>query len=77
MNSHPCKGAFEPEDLNSLQRIYDEITSQRWFPACPEARTTFARYLFAKFPGPTYDARRHRSAIEASVRLAYATEDPH
>ena len=74
MNSHPLKGAFQPEELNSLQVIYDEITSQPWFPKCPDARNSFAKYLFETFPGETYNAERHRSVVEAFARMFYAVE---
>lgn len=77
MNSHPRQGAFQPEELDALQSIYDEITAQSWFPDLPEAREDLAKYLFETFPSPTYDADRHRSDIEASVRLYYANECAH
>ncbi|EYR81014.1 hypothetical protein SHLA_54c000420 [Shinella sp. DD12] len=32
MNSHPLKGTFQPEELRSLQKIYNEITPQRRNP---------------------------------------------
>jgi hypothetical protein len=74
MNSLPSKGAFQPEELKSLQAIYDHITSQPWFPRCPEARSSFAKYLFETFPGERYNEQRHRSAVEASARMFYALD---
>ncbi|MGX5722330.1 hypothetical protein [Shinella zoogloeoides] len=74
MNSHPLNGAFQPEELNSLQTIFDEITSRPWFPKCPKARNSFAKYLFETLPEKTFNAERHRSVVEASVRMFYAVE---
>ena len=74
MSSHPLKGAFQPEERKSLQANFDEITSQPWFPKCPKARNSFAKYLFETLPGKTFNAERHRSVVEASARMFYAVE---
>lgn len=76
MNSQPLKGAFQPEELRSLKAILDEITSQPWFPRCPDKREDFAKYLFATYPGDEFNAKRHRSVIEASARMFYTLEEP-
>ena len=74
MNSHPFKGVFQPEELRSLQAIYDATVAQPWFPGSPDARSRFAKYLFATFPGETYNEHRHRAIVEASARTFYAVD---
>lgn len=75
MNSHSKKTAFEPGELATLQDIFDEITSQHWFPNFPEAREGFARYLFDTFPDGSFNPERHRSVVETSARMFYAIDE--
>lgn len=75
MDSVFSKGTFEPDELGALKQVFDELTSQAWFDPSPEAREGFAKYLFETFPAVTFDARKHRSIIEASARMFYSRED--
>ena len=75
MSSMFSKGTFEPEELGALKQIFDDLTSQPWFDQAPETKEGFAKYLFESFPSVTFDARKHRSVIEASARMFYSRED--
>lgn len=75
MGSVFSKGTFEPEELGALKQIFDDVTTQPWFDPSPGAREGFAKYLFETFPAVTFDARKHRSIIEASARMFYSRED--
>ena len=74
MYSHPVKGAFQPEELRSLQSIYDEIISRTWFPKCLEARRQFAKYLFRNIPGDGLGICGHLAEVEAAARKFYALD---
>lgn len=77
MNGHSKKSAFEPSELATLQDIFKEITSQKWFPNTAEARESFAKFLLDTFPENSFSAERHRSGIEASARKFYAVDRAH
>jgi hypothetical protein len=49
MISHTSQGTFQPHELRHLQAIFDEVVAQPWFPDNPEARDSFARFLFTTF----------------------------
>ncbi|MGX5721634.1 hypothetical protein [Shinella zoogloeoides] len=68
------KGTFEPDELGALQQIFTEVTSQPWFDQTDETKVEFAKYLFETFPAVSFDARKHRSIIEASARMFYSRE---
>ena len=68
MMSHSLTGTFQPDELNSLKSVYNDISTQRWFTKTDEAREGFARYLLTTFPGDTLDPSRDRAAIELSAR---------
>ncbi|MGQ3213033.1 hypothetical protein [Shinella sp.] len=68
MNSHSTKCAYQPDELGSLQAIFNEITGQDWFPRSPEIRESFARYLFSSFPNGDFDPTVHRSVAEEIAR---------
>jgi len=72
MGDYTSKGTFEPEELGALKQVFDELTSEPWFEPSPEARESFARYLFETFPAVTFDPKKHRSIIEASARMFYS-----
>jgi len=36
-----------------------------------EAKESFAKYLLETFPAGAFDAREHRSMVEASARMFY------
>ena len=63
------KTAFQPEELSDLKVLFDDITSQPWFDSSDGAREAFARYLIETFPSGAFDARKHRSVVEASARM--------
>jgi hypothetical protein len=68
------KSAFEPEELSSLKSLFDGITSQPWFDPSDGAKEAFAKYLIETFPAGAFDARKHRSVVEASARLFYSSD---
>ncbi|WP_439631761.1 hypothetical protein [Shinella sp.] len=68
------KTAFEPEELSGLKALFDEITSQRWFDMSDEAKEAFARYLIETFPAGGFNAKTHRSVVEASARMFYSRD---
>jgi hypothetical protein len=72
MNHLSEKTTFQPEELNALKDLFDDITRQRWFDPSEGAREAFGRYLIETFPAAMYDARHHRLIVEASARAFYA-----
>lgn len=38
------------------------------------AKEAFARYLIETFPSGAFDARKHRSVVEASARMFYSSD---
>jgi hypothetical protein len=75
MNSHPLKGAFQPEELTTLKAIFDEVTHQPWFAKDEAIRLSFAKYLIETFPGSSFDPARHRSMVEASARTFHGLDE--
>lgn len=68
------KTAFQPEELNALRALFDDITSQPWFDLSGGAKEAFAKYLIETFPAGAFDARKHRSVVEASARMFYSRD---
>ncbi|WP_119258556.1 hypothetical protein [Shinella zoogloeoides] len=68
------KTAFQPEELSDLKLLFDDITSQPWFDPSDGAKEAFARYLIETFPSGAFDARKHRSVVEASARMFYSSD---
>lgn len=68
MDSHSTKGVYQPDELGSLQAIFNEITIQDWFPNSPGLRESFGRYLFTSFPDGDFDPTVHRSIVEEAAR---------
>ena len=68
------KTAFEPEELHGLKLLFDEITAQPWFEPSDGAREAFAKYLIETFPAGAFDAKKHRSIVEASARMFYSRD---
>ena len=71
MGDYSSKRTFEPDELDALKKLFDELTSQPWFEPSEDARESFAKYLFETFPAGTFDPAKHRSVIEASARMFY------
>lgn len=65
---------FEPEQLEQVKAIFDDITSQEWFD--PAEKEVFAKYLIDTYPIGAFDAKRHRSVVETSARMFYARQSP-
>lgn len=61
---------FEPDQLNDLKALFDELTAQPWFDTAD--KEAFAKYLIDSYPNGSFDAKRHRSAVEASARMFYS-----
>jgi hypothetical protein len=74
MERYLTKGQFEPEELDALKSVFNDITSQPWFEQSEEAKEGFAKYLFETFRAVTIDAERHRPIIEATARAFYAQD---
>lgn len=72
MDRFLTKGSFEPEELNSLKAIFDEVTSQDWFDQSVEAKEAFAKSLIETYPAGMYDARKHRMMVMTSARMFYS-----
>lgn len=68
------KGAFQPEELSALKKVFDEVTAEPWFDAAEEAREKVAKYLFEMFPGVTFDPQKHRPIVEATARTFFARD---
>lgn len=66
------KTAFEPEELDRLKSLFDEITLQPWFDQSNAAKEAFAKYLIETFPTGAFDTKAHRSVAEASARMFYS-----
>lgn len=67
------KEAYQPEELNVLRSLFDEITSQSWFDQDPATKEAFAKHLIETFPA-SFDIKKHRALIEASARMFYSDE---
>lgn len=63
------KTVFEPDELQALKTIYDDINSEGWFD--PDQREAFAHYLIETCPDIAA-MKRHRSVAEASARMFYS-----
>ncbi len=68
------KTVFQPQELKNLKLLFDEISSQVWFDQSDGAKEAFAKYLIDTFPNGAFDARKHRSVVEASARMIYSRE---
>jgi len=68
------KSAFQPEELNDLKALFDDITGQPWFDKDASAKEAFARHLIRTFPAVSINIARHRSIVEASARMFYSDE---
>jgi hypothetical protein len=74
MSWHPDNGAFQPEELAALKKVFDDITGQPWFPADEQKRKSFAKYLLDTYPG-TGDFEKHRTVAEASARMFFGVDE--
>ncbi|MGQ3294499.1 MAG: hypothetical protein ACT6U0_20100, partial [Shinella sp.] len=62
---------FEPEELNSVKLIYDDIVAQGWFDTSEDARSSFARYLIDTYSMGHVEPTRFRKIVEFSARAYY------
>lgn len=74
MERYLTKGQFEPDELDALKSVFDDITSQPWFEQSEDAKERFAKYLFETFQAVSIDAEKHRPIIEATARAFYARD---
>lgn len=67
-------GVMQPEDLNAMREVFDDVASQPWFSRDPAARKSFAKYLLENYPDGSYDPVMDRPVIEASARKYFSRE---
>ena len=62
-------GIFEPETVDALQRIYDEIAQQPWFDNDRESRRAFASHIIDLYRNGLVDFERLKQ-----ISLLYASK---
>ncbi|MDX3977008.1 hypothetical protein [Shinella sp.] len=63
---------LQPEELQAVKAIFDDIVEQDWFDGSENARTSFARYLVETYSISSIKPIRFRKIAEASARMHYS-----
>jgi hypothetical protein len=66
------RGIYQPEELDAMKEVFEEIASEPWFSKSPDARKSFAKYLLENFPDGSYEPIKHRSVIEDAARKYFS-----
>ncbi len=67
---HPTH--LQPDELQAVKAIFDDIVEQDWFDGSENARTSFARYLVETYSISSIKPTRFRKIAEASARMHYS-----
>lgn len=63
---------LQPEELNAVKLIFDEVVANDWFDQREEARSSFARYLIETYSVSQIEPIRLRKIAEWSARAHYS-----
>jgi hypothetical protein len=64
--------ALQPDELNAVKLIFDDVVANDWFDQREEARSSFARYLIETYSINQIEPTRLRKIVEASARAHYS-----